>query len=448
LNARGLIIAAPASNSGKTFITLGTLRALQRRGISVASAKVGPDYIDPAFHSAATKRICPNVDGWAMRDATLFGILDGLSQTSDMIICEGVMGLFDGATLPVDAASNKDGSPADIARRTGWPVVLVIDANAQAASAAALIHGFASFDPEVHIKGVIFNKVGGPGHVQLLKNACEKHLPHIQVLGYVPRQTDLALPERHLGLVLAQEHPELENFLEQSADFLERHIDLDKLTALCAPTTLNGQTEKQPFLPPLGQRIAIAKDQAFAFIYPALIDHWQQQGAEISFFSPLKDETPSDGCDAIYLPGGYPELHTQILANNTAFLNAMRSAHDAQKHIFGECGGYMTLGKTLQDGEGHTHAMAGILDLETSFHKRKLHLGYREVTLLEDTPFATKGSVLRGHEFHYASILKEEGRALFKAVNASNIDTGPCGLCKGNTFASFIHIIDQLSGFK
>jgi len=444
VNAKGLIIAAPASNSGKTFVTLGTLRALLRKGMSVSSAKVGPDYIDPAFHGAATKRTCPNIDGWAMRDETLFNQLDHLSQTSDVIVCEGVMGLFDGATLPAHCVSDKDGSPADIARRTGWPVILVIDANAQAASAAALIHGFASFDKDVHVKGVIFNKIGGEGHIKLLQNACDKHIPHIEVLGFIPRQTDLSLPERHLGLVLAEEHPELETFLNASADFLERYIDLDRLYQIAESGRFSSEpsTDTQSFFPPLGQRIAIAKDKAFAFAYPALLEHWQKEGAELSFFSPLKNEAPDETCDAVYLPGGYPELHAGLLASNHSFINGLRIAGENNKVIFGECGGYMVLGETLIDKEGTAHEMSGILKLETSFAKRKLHLGYRDVTLLEDTPFAKKGQTMRGHEFHYASIVKEEGSRLFDVQNASGIDLGTMGLKKGNTFASFIHLID------
>ncbi|WP_417820260.1 cobyrinate a,c-diamide synthase [Terasakiella sp.] len=440
---KGLIIAAPNSNSGKTFITLGTLRALARKGVSVSSAKVGPDYIDPAFHGAATKRLCPNLDGWAMREDSLHYLLDNLANQSDLIVCEGVMGLFDGATLPANSPSNKDGSPADIARRTGWPVVLVIDANAQAASAAALIHGFATFDKDVHIKGVIFNKVGGPGHVQLLKNACETHIPHIQVLGYVPRKNELALPERHLGLVLAEEHPELEEFLNKSADFLEDHIDLDNLVQLAESSFIPRVCERNAFFAPLGQRIAIAKDKAYAFAYPALLEHWRNAGAELTFFSPLKDETPDQACDAIYLPGGYPELYATTLAGNADFLNALRSHHDKGTLIFGECGGYMTLGKVLTDRDGRAHEMAGILDLETSFAKRKLHLGYRDVVCKTDTPFGSIGQRLRGHEFHYATIIKEEGTALFECTNASGVTLGPSGLARNNCFASFFHLIDS-----
>ncbi|NVK19602.1 MAG: cobyrinate a,c-diamide synthase [Methylocystaceae bacterium] len=438
---KGLIVAAPSSNSGKTFVTLGCLHALKRRGIDVASAKVGPDYIDPAFHAAATRRLCPNLDGWAMRDDTLSSILEHHLR-ADLIVCEGVMGLFDGATLPAGNHSTKDGSPADIARRTGWPVVLVIDASAQAASAAALIHGFASFDPNVQIKGVIFNKVGGPGHIQLLKNACDKYLPEIDILGFIPRQTELALPERHLGLVLAGEHPELDKFLDQSADFLEEHLDLNKLYQLGTPSRISSPQNKSSFFNPIGQRIAIAKDIAFAFAYPALLDHWHECGAELSFFSPLEDETPDQLCDAIYLPGGYPELHGAKLSANRNFLGALRAYHDIGTTIFGECGGYMTLGRGLIDKDGTRHKMAGILNLETSFAKRKLHLGYREIKVLQDLPFLKKGTILRGHEFHYASILQEHGTRPFSAQNASGIPIGKMGLINGNCVASFFHMID------
>jgi len=440
---KGLIIAAPNSNSGKTFITLGTLRALSRKGVSVSSAKVGPDYIDPAFHGAATRRLCPNLDGWAMREDSLHYLLDNLASQSDLIVCEGVMGLFDGATLPANSPSNKDGSPADIARRTGWPVVLVIDANAQAASAAALIHGFATFDKDVDIKGVIFNKVGGPGHVQLLKNACETHIPQVKVLGYVPRKAELALPERHLGLVLAQEHPELEEFLNKSADFLEDHINLDALVQLAGSSFIPNVCENNAFFAPIAQHIAIAKDKAYAFTYPALLQHWRKCGAQLTFFSPLKDEIPDPTCNAIYLPGGYPELYATTLAGNQNFLNALRKHHERRTLIFGECGGYMTLGKRLTDREGRTHEMAGILDLETSFAKRKLHLGYRDVICQGDTPFGPAGTRLRGHEFHYATIIKEKGTPLFDCTNASGATLGFAGLTRNNCYGSFFHLIDS-----
>ena len=239
----------------------------------------------------------------------------------------------------------------------------------RAASAAALIHGFATFDKDVHVTGVIFNKVGGPGHIQLLKNACEKYIPHIQILGYVPRQTELALPERHLGLVQAEEHPELETFLNASADFLEQYIDFDHLKGLAEGVEFKSTQSENTFFPPLGQRISIAKDQAYAFVYPALLEHWKQAGAELSFFSPLANEVPDPSCDAIYLPGGYPELHAQVLGMNKKFLEALRTHHNKGTVIFGECGGYMTLGKTLQDASGEIIEMAGILNLETSFAK-------------------------------------------------------------------------------
>lgn len=439
----GLLIAAPSSNSGKTFITLGLLRALKNHGLNVASAKVGPDYIDPAFHAAASQNICPNLDGWAMRDETLSHILSQLEDRCDLTICEGVMGLFDGATLPADSIDKNDGSPADIARRTGWPVVLVIDATAQATSAAAMIHGFKTFDPDVHVKGVIFNKVGGPGHIKLLENAVLRHTPDVKILGFVPRQKELALPERHLGLVLAQEHPQLEEFLNQAAAFLTQHINLEEVIKLAAPQQMSVQPAANALIQPLGQSIAVAKDEAFAFAYPALLSHWQTQGAEISFFSPLQNEAPALSCDAIYLPGGYPELHAQKLAGNLEFLSSLRQHHEKDHVIFGECGGYMTLGQTIEDKDGLTYEMAGILELATSFAKRKLHLGYRDVVLESPSILGDKGTCFRGHEFHYASILSEDGNAAFRAKNALGEDLGVCGLTKGRTLASFIHLIDH-----
>ncbi|MGE5504776.1 MAG: cobyrinate a,c-diamide synthase, partial [Actinomycetota bacterium] len=308
--APGLIIAAPASGSGKTSATLGLLRALVRRGVRVASAKVGPDYIDPAFHAGASGRDCFNLDSWAMRAPTLAGLAAGLAADAELVVAEGVMGLFDGA--PVDAAE-PDGSTADLARRTGWPVVLVVDARGMAASAAAVIAGFANHQDGVAVAGVIFNRVSGERHAAAIAAACARTLPHVQVLGFLPRADELTIPGRHLGLVQACENPALEAFLDGAAQVVARHVDLDGLLALARPGRLDAPLPG-PLLPPLGNRIAVARDEAFAFAYQAALQAWRRAGAELVAFSPLAGEGPDASCDAVYLPGGYPELHAGRLA--------------------------------------------------------------------------------------------------------------------------------------
>ncbi|MEK9752431.1 MAG: cobyrinate a,c-diamide synthase [Rhodospirillaceae bacterium] len=436
---KGVIIAAPASGSGKTLITLGLLRALAAGGRRVASAKVGPDYIDPAFHAAASGRPCRNLDGWAMREATLAAQLQALAADAEIVVCEGVMGLFDGAA--VAPGMDRRGASADIARALGWPVVLVVDARAQAASAAAVVRGFATHEPGVEIAGVIYNRVGGPAHVEILKAAQAATLPDIPVLGCAPRGAELVLPWRHLGLVQALEHPDLEGFIEGAAGIVADNVDIAALLALARDGTPPGPAGAGAAIKPLGQKIAVARDAAFAFAYDHMLDGWRAAGAEVAPFSPLAGEVPAADADAVYLPGGYPELHAGVLAA-APFVAALQSAAARDAAIYGECGGYMVLGRALTDAEGETHAMAGLLGVETSFEARKLHLGYRRAVLGDGGILGPAGARFRGHEFHYATIVAEDGAPLFDAADAAGRALGPAGLRAGRVAGSFVHLID------
>lgn len=436
--SRGLIIAAPASGSGKTVFTLGLIRHWARGGVRVASAKAGPDYIDPAFHAAASGRPCFNLDPWAMRATTLRAVGALLAEHGDIVVCEGVMGLFDGATA--DA-----GSTADLAVLSGWPVVLVVDARAQAASAAAVVRGFATHRAGLGIAAVVFNRVGGERHAAILREACESTLPSIPMLGCVPRVDGLALPERHLGLVQAGEHPDLAAFLDRAADVVAAHIDTERLRELAGPGWAATGTAVRglPPVPPLGQRVALASDAAFAFCYPLVVNAWRDAGAEVIPFSPLADEAPAPDSDAVYLPGGYPELHAGLLAGNQRFLEGLRQAAARGAAVFGECGGYMVMGEGLIDAEGARHAMAGLLPLETSFADRGLRLGYRSATVMADGPLGVKGTCFRGHEFHFARTLREgPGSPLFRCADATGRAIGATGLAAGRTIGSFVHLID------
>jgi len=431
----GLIISAPASGSGKTVVTLGLLRALGRAGVAVASFKVGPDYIDAAYHGAASFRPCYNLDPWAMRPATVAGLLDRLRDDAALIVGEGVMGLFDGA-------GDGTGSTADLAALTGFPVLLVVDVRGQGASAAALLRGFAGHRADVAVAGVLFNRVGGPGHGELLRRAVAPlGLP---VLGCLPRDPALALPERHLGLVQAGERPDLDLFLDGAAALVAREVDLGALRALARPMrTLPGAADRTA-LPPLGQRVAVARDTAFAFAYPALLEGWRAAGAELSWFSPLADEAPAADADAVYLPGGYPELHAGRLAGNRRFLAGLRAAAARGATVFGECGGYMVLGAGLTDGDGARHAMAGLLPLEASFAERRLRLGYRRARLVGGCALGPAGAAFRGHEFHYATVVDEgAGEKLFDCRDSLGRELGPGGRRCGSVFGSFVHLIDR-----
>ncbi len=436
--ANGLIVAAPASGSGKTVLTLGLLRHLKRSGVAVASAKAGPDYIDPAFHAAASGRPCLNLDPWAMREKTLAAARAGLAEDSEVVVCEGVMGLFDGATAD-------RGSTADLAELTGWPVVLVIDARAQGASAAAVLRGFATHRPGVNVAGAVFNRVGSENHARAISEACAESVPEVDVLGFLPRLDGLSLPERHLGLVQASEHQELEEFLDRAAGLVAGEVDVAALLRLARPWADGGAAAVgPPPLPPLGQRIAVADDQAFRFAYPHVIEGWRAAGAAIETFSPLAGEAPSLEADAVYLPGGYPELHAARLAAAGGFLDGLRAAAGRGAAVFGECGGYMVLGRGLIDEKGTRHAMAGLLPLETSFAGPRLHLGYRLAALAADGPLGAAGTGFRGHEFHYAAAL-EEGPAepLFICADAHGKGLGNAGLAAGRVMGSFIHLIDR-----
>lgn len=426
---KGFVIAAPHSGAGKTMITLGLLRAFKNRGVAVVSAKSGPDYIDPRFHLAASGSSCVNLDAWAMPPERLRGL--AAAQDGELLIVEGAMGLFDGA--PSDDPMGQ-GSVADLAEALDLPVVLVLDAARQSQTAAAVVHGLASLRPSVRIVGVILNRIGSERHGTMISRAIEAL--GIPVLGIVPRTDTMKMPSRHLGLVLAEEHADLEAFIETAADLISSNVSLDLLLDLATPVH---DAKRVAGLPPLGARISVARDKAFAFAYPHMLDDWRLAGAEVSTFSPLNDEGPAGDADAIFLPGGYPELYAGRLAQNTGFAAGMTSAKDRAALIYGECGGYMTLGGSLTDADGITHRMLGFLPVSTSFAARKLHLGYRRLTPLDDLPWA---GPLNGHEFHYASIIEEDSHGrLFEARDSLGVTLGALGHRRGNIFGSFAHVI-------
>lgn len=435
---RGLIVAAPGSGHGKTTVTLALLRALRGRAIRVAPAKIGPDYIDPTYHHRAAGRPSPNLDPWAMRRASLNHVLTALAGDADFVLAEGVMGLFDG----VDAKGTA--STGDLAARLGWPVVLVVDVHGMGASVAALVDGFARHRPGVDIAGIIFNRVGSAHHRALLDGAIAAKRPDIAVLGSLPRDAAITLPERHLGLIPAREAPQTETVIARAAALVRDSIDLAKLGALAKGPATPVTPGDRALLAPLGQRIAIANDHAFLFAYPAQLALWRRAGAQLDFFSPLDDEPPPGDADAIFLPGGYPELHAARLAAAARFAAGMREAAARGVAIYGECGGYMMLGDGLVDAEGRRHAMLGLLPVTTSFAERRLYLGYREVVTCTPSLLGPAGARFAGHEFHYASIVTEAGDTpLFDARDARGNALGRVGRRVGTVAGSFIHLIDR-----
>jgi cobyrinic acid a,c-diamide synthase len=438
VTTRGLIIAAPRSGSGKTLVTLGALGALIRRGMAVRAAKSGPDYIDSAFHAAATQAPCVNLDSWAMPPPLLDGLLRTVGAGAELLLIEGVMGLFDGLAGP----PGRCGSVADLARRYRLPVVLVLDVSGQSQTAAAVVRGLASHDPAVKITAVVLNRVGSERHRKAVVDAIDPL--GIPVIGALSREATLSLPERHLGLVQASEHADLADRLARLAATVARNLDLDALVARAAPLPSGGESPRPGFRPP-GQRIALAYDQAFSFIYAHVLDGWRQRGAEIVRFSPLADQPPPADCDCCWLPGGYPELHAGPLAAARRFHDGL-ARFAATRPVHGECGGYMVLGEGLEDAAGHCHAMAGLLGHATSFAKRQLHLGYRQALLLADSPIGSIGGQVRGHEFHYATLLHAgPDEALVRLSDGQGQPLGDAGSLRGRVTGTFFHAIAQHS---
>jgi cobyrinic acid a,c-diamide synthase len=428
MTAPGLIVSAVRSGAGKTTIALGLMRAFARRGLTVQPYKCGPDYIDPAFHAFAAGRPSFNLDSWAMSRGGLSDLV--ARHPADLVVTEGVMGLFDGA--------GGRGATSDVAASLGWPVVLVLDVKGQIETAAAVALGCANFRDDVGVAGVILNRVASARHLAMIRPAFDRG--GIRLFGGVGSNVRFALPERHLGLVQAVETADIEARLDAVADTLEQSVDLDAIRHSARPARLV-DAAGDGLLPP-GQRIAIAQDRAFSFMYPHLLDRWRSAGAEILPFSPLADEAPDAGADAIWLPGGYPELHAGTLAAASCFLDGLRRAAARSVAIHGECGGYMVLGRTLTDADGATHAMAGLLSVETSFAKRKMNLGYRRAVLEADGPLGPAGTVLTGHEFHYASIVAQGEDPPFAIVSDPHgSPPAATGSRRGPVTGSFFHAI-------
>jgi cobyrinic acid a,c-diamide synthase len=366
---RGLIVAAAASHSGKTTFSVGLIDALRARGLQVAAAKCGPDYIDPKFLEAASGGPAINLDPWAMPVNTVLARLARHTSDADLIIVEGVMGLFDGG-------AGGAGSTASLARLTGLPVLLVVGAQGVAQTVAAVAEGCAKLADHFQVVGAVVNLVASDRHADLVREGFLRC--SVPLLGLVRRDQAVALPSRHLGLVQAEEQDNLARKIAGAGELVAAGCDLDAILAAaqaCLPPPRGGGGR----LAPLGQCIAVARDVAFGFAYPHLLQDWRDQGAQISFFSPLADEPPVDTADAVFLPGGYPELHADRIAAAPRFRAGMESAAERGALIYGECGGYMVLGGELRDADGHLHRMLDLLPVSTSFAARKLHLGYRRL---------------------------------------------------------------------
>lgn len=435
---KALIIAAPQSGSGKTTVALGLMAALTRRGQRVAPFKVGPDFIDPGYHRLVTGRPSVNLDGWICPPAFVASTFSHHAATADIALIEGVMGLFDGL------ASSFEGSTAQVARCIGAPVVLVVNARGMAASAAALVAGFAQFDPAVRLAGVVFNNVGSERHGQLLARAVQQHCPQVRCLGALPRDEQLSIPSRHLGLVTAEDNPLSAEFVGRLVETIERHIDLAALEA-CAECSPEPTTAIPVVAPPAPVRVklAVARDAAFCFLYEDNLRLLQEAGAELVFFSPLQDQSLPAGCCGLYLPGGYPELYREQLSGNRPMLAAIRQAVQRRLPVYAECGGlvYLTQGVYEQEAAAVVHPFVGLFPAHACMGERRAALGYREVVLTRDTVLGTRGQRLRGHEFHYSSLdgMPDSIERAYQVARPGDVTTAE-GYLNGNCLASYVHL--------
>lgn len=434
MTARALMIGAPRSGSGKTSVTIGLMRAFTRRGLKVRGIKTGPDYIDPGFHEAATGLPGMNLDSWAMAPDLVRHLAHHQTDGADLVLIESAMGLFDG----IPGESGRSGAGSDLARLFGVPVLLVLDVSGQSQTAAAIACGFMHYDPQVKIAACILNRAGSERHRKLSGDAISTlGLP---VVGTVLRDPTLTLPERHLGLVQASEHPEMDIHIERLADAMERSLDLDAIFDAARPLDIPAGAPENAIAPP-GQRIALAEDAAFTFLYPHIKREWRAMGAEIILFSPLADEGPRADCDICWLPGGYPELHAGRLAAATTFKSAIADFARARP-VHGECGGYMVLGEVLTDADGIGHRMLGLLSHQTSFAHRRMNLGYRRIELRQKGVLGQAGDVVRGHEFHYATVIDQgTDEPLASIFDGAGKALGASGGSRGHVSGSFFHAI-------
>lgn len=430
-----LVIAGTHSGVGKTTATLAILAALKVRGRQVQPFKVGPDFIDPSHHTAVTGRASRNLDGWMLGEAVNRGIFTRAGAEADISIIEGMMGLFDGSS-PVSEV----GSTAELAKQLDAPVLLIIDGSAMARSAAAMVAGYAKFDPAVRVAGVLFNRISGERHYKLLKEAVEQETDVI-VVGYLQPDQAVAITDRHLGLVTAIEQGTSATY-GQLAKAAAETVDLDRVEALARSSRELTATVAQPQMRNQGRavRIGVAYDPAFCFYYPDNLELLEAAGAELMKFSPLNDHGLPD-VDMLYLGGGYPELHGPQLSGNITMRRAIKQFAERGGTIYAECGGMMYLTQCIRDFDGTLHEMVGIFSAETVMQKSGLTLGYRMAELSQDCILGVTGTIARGHEFHYSALVPK-GRLDYACVlrDAQGDSKGGDGLATGNTLAFYTHL--------
>ncbi|HLZ69817.1 MAG TPA: cobyrinate a,c-diamide synthase [Dehalococcoidia bacterium] len=435
--ARTIVVAGVHSGVGKTTVATGLMAAFARRGLRVQGFKVGPDYIDPSYHTAVSGRASRNLDTWMLPHEAVVECFQRASAGADLCVIEGVMGLFDGRT-----GGRGAGSTAEVAALLGVPVLLVVDGWKIARSAAAIVHGYRTFDPRVDLAGVVLNRIAGEGHYRAVAPPIEDEAG-VPVVGSLGRDARLTLPERYLGLIPVTEGPVAREYFHALAESVARGLDLERVLRI-AREPRPGRRIAEPLFPSepatRSVRLALARDAAFSFYYEDALDLVRVYGAEIVPFSPLDDEALPPATNAVYLGGGFPELFAARLAANRPMLAALRAAAASGVPIYTECGGYMYAGRSLTDAEGVRHEMLKLLPLDSTMSDSRLTLGYRELRTLRDGPTGPAGARLRGHEFHWSV---SEPPADADAVYAAAVDGGGermAGGARGSVWGSYMHL--------
>jgi len=419
---------------GKTTIALGLMAAFRRRGLAVQPFKCGPDFIDAGHHTRVCERPSRNLDGWMLSGETNRALFAQHAWMADIAIVEGVMGLFDGAR------NSGEGSTAAMAKHLCLPVLLVVDASKMAASAAALVRGFETFDPAVRIAGVVFNQVGSAGHYGLLREALEQ-ADCAPAVGYLPREASLRIPERHLGLYTAHEEVLSKPALDHLSSLMEQSVNLDRVLELAALEAGYKAVAVPSRAAGDAARIAVARDRAFCFYYEDNLDALRAAGAEIVEFSPLADRTLPEGTDALYIGGGYPELYAAALSANHSMRAAIEQFAEGGGPAYAECGGLMYLGRHLRTPDGHDWAMVGVLPFGTVLTDRLVRFGYTEVSFTSDCLVGRAGTTARGHSFHYSTIDGDtDADCVYRVRSTLSGAESAEGYVVGNVLASYIHL--------
>lgn len=452
---KAMVIAGAASGVGKTTVAAAIMGALSAQGYKVQPFKVGPDYIDPSYHSVVCGAPCRNLDSWLLTAEAIQELFQRAMVGKDVAVIEGVMGLYDGAT-----GDDEAGSTAQLAKLLGLPVVLVVDASKASRSVGAMALGFKAFDPSLHLAGVILNGIAGDLHLELARPSLDR--AGVRYLGYLPGRHEFTLPERHLGLIPTAEGRVATAYYQHLATQAAATIDLDRLLAVAADAAVP-EAQARPLFPAMPvtpqAAIAVAMDQAFNFYYPDALDLLTAWGAELVPFSLLEDATLPPNASGVYIGGGFPEMFAAPLADNVSMRASIRAAAARGLPIYAECGGLMYLCQSLEDLEGHSYAMAGVLPGRSVMQGARLTLGYRTIRAMQDNCLLAAGETVRGHEFHFSS-MPDGTTTVPLAYEVLDQPGRSEGFVVQNVLASYIHIhlgskaslaprfVDTVSRFK